>query len=367
MAHRTKVLLIAGGQGTRLWPKSRRAKPKQFMSLADQPSLFQQALQRAKEAVPQADLFVVAPVDYAPLIQEQAPHLTESQLFLEPTARGTMPALIYALLRLQQHLLRDSDVIVMLPADAYIDDQQAFSTCLQTAIETAQTGQGLVTIGVKPLFPATGYGYIRVAAPTPGMDTDPRLANSEQICGEVLPVESFVEKPDRQTAATYLQDGHYFWNAGIFVWTVTSLIHLLDEHQPELLTSLRWAETHLHGRPDQLAQWYATLPKLAVEHALVEHTKTISMVPANFAWADLGTWSELLAKTAFVKPGLPVFMMEASNNLAYSDHGLVGLFGVDNLIVIRAEDVVFVCHRDREQEVKNYLALLEKTGFGGYL
>lgn len=367
MQNSTQVLLIAGGQGTRLWPKSRRSTPKQFMSLHPYPSLFQQALARIEAALPDADLHVVAAREYEDLIHQQAPALNNSQLILEPVAHGTLAAAAFALLHLLRKAVPDNQAIVMLPADTYIDNHEAFGQCLAQGVEAAKTTQGIVTIGVKPTFPSTGFGYIQ---------TDKSAAVNEEkpnqqrriVTKNAVPVARFVEKPDRENAALYLKDDRYFWNAGIFIWTVGTLTNLFRQHQPELFTKLEMNYEDL-GKWDQEQQkrWYTSLPKAAIENAVVEQASELWMIPATFDWADLGTWPEFLSKVEFEHTQNNVFSVDSRNSLAYSDHGLVALFGVRDLIVIHSGDAVFVCHRDMEPEVKRYLASLEKAGFTNFL
>lgn len=362
MPNRTKVLLIAGGQGTRLWPKSRRGTPKQFMSLDPYPSLFQQALARIEEAIPDAELYVVTAQEYEGLVHQQAPELRDSQLILEPCAHGTLTAAAYALLHLVQLGAQDDDTIVMLPADAYIDNNGAFGECLQTAVEAVHSRDGIATIGVKPTFPSTGFGYIQIQAE----EADEK--NSFLAEKNVLPVVRFVEKPNQETAAEYLKDPHYFWNAGIFIWTVQTLRRLFEQHQSELFTKMNMNYQYLKKwNKEQTRRWYTSLPKAAIENAIIEQADKLWMIPAAFDWADLGTWPEFLSRVEFESAQNNVFSVDSRNSLAYSDHGLVGLFGVKDLIVIHSGDAVFVCHRDVETEVKRYLASLEKAGFSRFL
>ena len=359
------TVILAGGQGTRLWPKSRRGTPKQFMSLNPYPSLFQQALARIEEAIPGAELYVAAAKEYENLIHQQAPELRDSQLILEPCAHGTLAATAYALLHVMQLGAQDDDTIVMLPADAYIDNNEAFGECLQTAVAAVGSRDGIATIGVKPTFPSTGFGYIQVREEK---TSDTNSSRTSKTNNNVLPVARFVEKPNQETAAAYLKDPNYFWNAGIFIWTVQTLRRLFEQHQSELFTKMNMNYQYLKKwSQEQTQRWYTSLPKAAIENAIIEQADKLWMIPAAFDWADLGTWPEFLSRVEFESAQNNVFSVDSRNSLAYSDHGLVGLFGVKDLIVIHSGDAVFVCHRDVEPEVKRYLASLEKAGFSHFL
>ncbi|MCF8563272.1 hypothetical protein LLE49_00745 [Alicyclobacillus tolerans] len=355
MNKKVKVLLMAGGRGSRLWPKSRRSLPKQFMFFNQQKSLFQQTLDLLQPHRDQIELFVLAPREFAPFVAAQAPEISGDRVIYEPAAHGTSAGLLFALLELEERGAGLDDVVAVLPTDAYVGNAQQFWGCLMDAAHTAKTRDAIAMLGVTPTYPATGYGYIRVEKP-PG--------------AQAVPVEQFVEKPTRERAERFLNDGRYFWNCGIFVFTTGAVRRLYEQQQEAMvqhLVALRKRQSQFTSH--QLTERYQQLPKSTFEFDVIEHAQNLYMVPAVFEWTDLGTWSALLSRT----PSAPrsgsgsVFGLESENNLVYCENGLVGLYGVRDLLVVQGKDAVFVCHRDKEQDIKKFLSELADAGFRDYL
>ncbi len=367
MTQTIHVLLMAGGQGTRLWPKSRRALPKQFMTLRNQPSLFQQTLMRMTQVVDTCHLYVVhlyvvVSPEYVPWVEQQAPALTPGQIIVEPSRHGTLASLGFALTWLQSAPVSDSglpmdseDIVVLLPTDAYVDDEVAFQKCLLDSVEVAKSTSAVVTIGVRPDYPATGYGYI--------------YTGSEWL-GPAQRVLRFIEKPSLDDAQRYSSDPRYLWNAGIFVWQASVVWQLFRHYQPETLHRLQqWAKDWTILENEKLKRQYEELPNIPFEYALVEKATDIYVVPAPFQWTDLGTWTALLEHVGLSAHDSesPVLILDAKRCLVANEEGLVALLGVEDLIVVRTHDTVFVCHRNRQDDIKRLLSLVEQMGYDEYL
>jgi mannose-1-phosphate guanylyltransferase len=569
-----KVLLMTGGSGTRLWPKSRNSEPKQFMSLGQKPTLFQQTLHRVRSLVPETSIYAVTPPEYLPHIHRQAPELPVSRIIVEPMQHSTTACLGYAMAWLQESGLSPEDVVVVLPTDAYVGDDPSYIDTLKRAIDVAMGTDGIVTIGIQPDHPATGYGYIQCDVQrdshhggegTPGGGTTderskadgsgerskadgssdgnkadgtskgnkddgsseatkdggsgegnkagvsdngsfhkmvrPSMASRElgAYAGHrdaPIRVSKFVEKPDYDEAEEYLRQGGYFWNAGMFVWKAATIWELFasllpaeyhklgqigaklrsisssaqggrarvphgstwgargiasqdrsqtprpnlhpdlhsDLHldlRPNLRSDLR-PNLHLGRRPNvdtglnhdlhqkrskangaraaatkakypkvrksrplgtdvvneetdrsttdlnferlrRTPEWqaikdiYAQFPQQSFEISIVENAPEIYMVPGRFPWTDLGTWSVFLDKLGSDSPNKHVVSMDATGCQVDSQHGLVGLLGVQDLIVVNTEDAVFICHRGRDQDVKKFRELLKELGYEDYL
>lgn len=350
MAKTVKVLLLAGGQGTRLWPKSRRLLPKQFMTLGLAETLFQRSLRRLQNLPDSYEVYVVAPRIYESIVKSQAPELSASRILTEPMARGTVATLSFSLCRLQAESLSKDDVILTLPTDAYVDDDFAFLEALTAAVDSCQQSGDIVTVGIRPDRPETGYGYI---------------LTGEMVEPSGCRVEKFVEKPSIIKAKEYLENPRYLWNAGIFAWRVQELWNLLQVHLPDvhaacqaLLTDGMWDDYA------KLATWYKQIPNQTFEYALVEKASSIRVIPARFSWSDLGTWDALIRYLPMMGTSqscASLISLDSTDNQVFHEDGLIALFGVQNLLVVRTKDVVFVCQRDKAADLKKLLCLLRES------
>ena len=344
------AVILAGGGGTRLWPLSRRSRPKPFLPLTGEQSLFECTVARISGLIEPADVHVVAEEGHRPAVIQQAPALGRRQILGEPLARNTAAAITLAALMIERP---DDDVMVVLPADHLVTDDVRFLEALSTAAAAAAEG-GLVTLGVQPVAPETGYGYILGRGPT-----------SETPA--VHQVERFIEKPDRQTAAALLErPGGAWWNAGIFVWRRDALLSGLERHAPSVLEPLR--EGLRAGRP--LAAIYDELPHISIDYALMEPASVageVSVVPMDVGWSDLGNWGALHAELTADQPrtGRRVAAIGRHEDLdsgevlvhSTSDR-LVVTIGLRGTIIVDTPDVLLVCAADRGQDVRRIVERL---------
>jgi mannose-1-phosphate guanylyltransferase len=336
------AVILAGGGGTRLWPLSRRARPKPFLPLFGDESLFQATLRRIAPLIPPEDTYVVADQRHIPLVQEQAPHLPADHLIGEPIGRNTAAAVALAALRIDRPM---DDVMAILPADHQVADAETFRRSLATAAEAAADGASIVTLGIQPTEPATGYGYI---VPTDG-DTE----------APVRKVDRFVEKPNRQRAEELLAlPNAVWWNAGIFIWRRDRILKALAHHAETVIDPLR--------DPTDLAAVYPTLPAISIDYAVMEPVAAegkVKVVPMNAGWSDVGDWKALRAELA--DGGTSVAAVGRSEDvgssavLVHSSAGrLVVTIGLRDIIVVDTPDVVLVCDADRAQEVRTIVERL---------
>jgi mannose-1-phosphate guanylyltransferase len=338
---KTYAVIPAGGSGTRLWPISNQQKPKHLLDLTGTGrSLLQQTYDRV---APLAEaVFVLTEERQVPMIKEQLP---EARFIVEPTARGTVNALGLAALEIGR--LDAEAVMVSCAADHVIQDTEGYRASVRTAIATAAAGDRLVTIGLRPTYPATGLGYLRVGEKE----------------GDAFRVEEFVEKPTLPRAEEYLAAGTYYWNLAMFAWRTSAFLDELERVAPGYHRGL--LEFKAGRRP------YAQLQNEAVDYAVLEKTDRLWLVPAGFDWLDVGSWSELLEMLPTDENGNSIdgesAVIDTSGSLLSAPGKLVAAIGIENLIVVDTEQALLVLPRSRAQDVKKIVELLRSTGKHGYL
>ncbi len=346
-------LILSGGSGTRLWPVSRKNLPKQFLALAGQGTLFQQAIARTRPLPRVAAPIVVASNDHRFLAADQLLEagIDDATIVLEPLARNTAPAIALGAL---QAIDRDADaVLLVLPADHLIGDTAAFAAAVEKALPLAEQGW-LVTFGIRPDRPETGFGYIRHG----------------DAVGDGYHVEQFVEKPDLATAQSYVADGSYDWNSGMFLFKAARYLEELGTHAPAMLAAVREAHAKASADLDFVRidrEAFARVPDDSIDYAVMEKTRRAAVIPVSCAWSDIGSWSALWQTSARDAQGnaregdtLPI---NTRNSLLRShDRHLLATLGVDDLIVVTTPDATLVAHRDAAQDVKKIVEQLKAAG-----
>lgn len=356
---RIQPVILAGGSGTRLWPLSRALYPKQFLSLTGDAPLFTQTLRRLDAldsvSLERAPPVVVCNDEHRFLVAEllRTAGVDGARILLEPEGRNTAPAIAIAALEASAD---DADpLLLVLPADHALHDAGAFASGVAAAAARASEGE-LVTFGIKPTAPETGYGYIRAAA-TSGAG----------------PVEAFVEKPDRETAEGYLAEGGYYWNSGMFVFRASVLLAELERHAPEILQAARRAHEGRRTDLDFLrvdADAFARAPSESIDYAVMEHTDRASVIPLDAGWSDIGSWSAVWDDAERAgdtdargnATGGDAVLHDVDNCIVHADHRLVGAVGVDGLVIVETADAVLVCPRDRAQDVRHLVDRLRREG-----
>ncbi len=357
------VVILAGGQGTRLWPISRKARPKQFLDLTGNGrSLLQETVRRALELTGSIyQVLVLTQSDYASLVREQVPDLPEENLLIEPVGRNTAASLGLAAVTLSQKLGTagsSSAVMLTLPVDHMFKNEKPWFSAVRTAIEVAGQTNSLVAIGLQPTYPATGFGYQHLGGK---IDMDLPLA--------VYAIQEFVEKPSKELAQTFLESGQYLWNTGTYAWKVDVFLAALEVNAPQLFSGLKSL-----GNPVDAAlleKAYPAFANISVDYAVMEKAENVLTVRANFERIDVGSLGSLPEiwqpdEHSNVCMG-QVVVQDSLNNIVYSDHGLVTLLGVKDLIVIRAGEIILVCPKEKAQEIKNVAAELTRRGQEEYL
>ena len=346
---------MAGGRGERFWPQSREATPKHLLPIVGDRPMLAQTVNRVAGIVPAANIFVITTQAQLGGCRDVCPELPEENIVAEPMGRDTAAATGLAMLLVKQRSANAT--FAMLPADHVIHDTAEYRKLLNVAFESAEAADVLVTLGVKPATPETGFGYIQSAGPW------------RKVSGrEVLAVRRFVEKPNLETAKGYLASGEYFWNAGMFVWRVPVVEAAFQAHAPELhagLAKLEAAAKTAGGWGKALPEIYPTLKKTSVDYALMEKSTNVVVVPATFDWDDVGAWPAIAKHftpdaAGNVLRGLA--MVEGgANNLVVSDDGhLTAVVGASDLVVVHTAEATLVCPKDKAQEIKGLLERLKQ-------
>jgi mannose-1-phosphate guanylyltransferase len=345
------VLILAGGSGERFWPLSRKAKPKQLLSLFSGATLLEQTVARLDGLVEPDHILVLTNSVQASAVRKQLPQIPAENIVEEPAKRDTAAAIA---LGVGWVAARDaSATMIVLPADHLIEDGEGFRRTLVTAAAAArQTGE-LVTIGIKPTWACPGFGYIELGKPirVDGPDGAP----------SVFEVRRFREKPDPGLAAAFLKEGNFRWNAGMFVWTVTSILSALERHAPALGDFVQ----RLHsgdGFETLLRDVFPTLPKISIDYAIMERAERVLVVEAGFDWDDIGSWSAVAKYLTHSADGntcnRSLSTIDSTNNILYSDqeNTHIALMGVHDLIVVQTADALLICSRHEAEKIKDLIA-----------
>lgn len=340
------VAIMAGGVGSRFWPASRESRPKQFLDITDVgTSLLQQTVARVRDIVPVSNILIVSNAMYKDQILDQLPMLSASQLLLEPSRNNTAPCIAYTALHLQA--INPDAVFAMLPADHIIKKENVFSSCMIRAFNYAERHDAIVTLGISPTRPDTGYGYIQYHPDDHGEG--------------VHAVNAFKEKPDLNTAKGYLEAGGYVWNAGIFVWSVDTILNSFRISAPDITKVLGRNELMYGTDKEQeyINEVYPETRSVSVDFAILEHAKNVFTIPADIGWSDIGTWNSLysfLSKDEngnVTQVGAEELKDMSGNLIRTSDpHKLVVAKGLSNYIIIDDGDVLLIYPREEEQEIK---------------
>ncbi len=354
------AVILAGGKGERFWPLSTSRHPKQMLALAGGRPLLAQAVERLAGLIPPERTLIVTSADLVPACHAAVPELPAGNLIGEPCGRDTAPAVALAAALVRAR--RTDGVFAILTADHVIGGRDRFQATLRAGFTLAEQENRIVTIGIPPAEPSTGFGYIEAGEPFRAVDG----VRFERVT-------RFVEKPDRATAEGYVASGRYAWNSGMFIWSVAGLAEAFRRHAPAL-ASLTDRLAPAVGRADfadTLRRAYADSQKISIDYALLEKAEGIVMARGEFPWDDVGSWPALARHLPRDADGNALrgdtTLLDARDNIVVSDGRLTALIGVDNLIVVQAEGATLVCPRDRAQEVKKLVEQLRAGGQHGDL
>ncbi|MFZ5918657.1 MAG: mannose-1-phosphate guanylyltransferase [Chloroflexota bacterium] len=353
------ALIMAGGVGSRLWPRSRKPTPKQLLNLTSERTMFQEAVARLEPLFEPPHAFVVTSAEYVPAMRHQVPALPAENYVIEPSGHGTAPCIGLAALYLRR--LDPDAIMAVLTADHYIEKSDAFREALAAAGQIAREGY-LVTLGIKPAFPSTGYGYIL---------RDQKLTEVGNL--ESYRVKRFTEKPDLPTARKFVATGRYYWNSGMFVWRVAEIMAEFQRQMPALFAQLTEIDRAI-GTPqekDVLTRVWAEVENQTIDYGIMEGARNVAVIPVDIGWSDVGSWATLLDILPGDESGNVVtgqhLGIDTRRTLVYSPHRLVATVGLEDMIVVDTGDALLVCSKERAQDVKKVVDALKAQGIESLL
>ena len=345
------AVIMAGGVGKRFWPESRRVKPKQLLPIAGDASMLRMTVDRLKRITSADHILIITNSEQEHSIRDECPELPSENILIEPNGKNTAACIGLAAIIIQE---RESNAVMgVFPADHHIEDPDAFAEYINKGIRIAEKEKGLVTFGVIPTRPATGYGYIQYHKPVGSGDA-------------IYTVKAFAEKPDYETAQLFLKSGDFLWNSGIFVWKVETILESFQDFLPEIWNSLENISGAI-GKPvwdSVLTVEWATLRSISIDYGVMEKAKNVYVVKVDFAWNDVGSWDAVYAMRVKdgdgnVSQGEVVFQ-DAANNLVHSGGRVIALLGVDDLVVIDTKDALLIIPRGQTERVKDLVDKFEK-------
>ncbi|KOY87573.1 mannose-1-phosphate guanylyltransferase [bacterium 336/3] len=357
------VVIMAGGIGTRFWPFSRNNNPKQFHDiLGTGKSLLQQTITRFDDICPLENIFIVGSQEHENLLTEQLPNFNENQFILEPARRNTAPCIAYAAYKI---FAKDPKAnLVIAPADHLILNEKEFKKIILKALKETAKKDILVTLGIKPNRPDTGYGYIQFS--------DEKHSLWSKILGSstsLKKVKLFAEKPTLELAIEFLRSGDFLWNSGIFIWNAKTIISEFENQLPDIAEAFHEVQPHFFTEQEETAikKAYSQCRSISIDFGIMEKAENVFVIPSDFGWSDLGTWKSLYELSQKDEAGNViqgnVVAYETNNCIIRTpENRLVVLQGLDNYIVAEHDNVLMICPKDEEQRVKEFVALAEKKG-----
>ncbi|GAX91137.1 mannose-1-phosphate guanylyltransferase [Effusibacillus lacus] len=354
------VIVMAGGKGERFWPLSRTQWPKQFLTIAGNRSMLQMTVDRLRKLVPLDKIHVVTNSNYRNLVLLQLPELPEANILLEPVGRDTAACIGLAAYKIAA-LYPDSELLIV-PADHYVEDEREFVRSIEKGRSVLRATRGIVTMGIKPTYPETGYGYMQVS-----LRDEDRFFSS-------FKVERFLEKPNRETAEYFIDQPDYFWNSGMFLWHTDTIRDMIGRFLPDLYKGLETIRPALGTKNEQavLEQVYPRLPAISIDYGVMEKADNIRMVPCDFRWNDVGSWGALekISQRDMhdnVIQGNVVNLDTYDCIIHSKGNKLIATLGIQDIIIVDTEDITLVCSKYRSQHIKELIKELKRQKMEAYL
>ena len=353
-------VIMAGGTGTRFWPRSRVSRSKQFLAIQGKRSLIQSTVDRINTFASGEHLYIVSKRDQQEALESQITDIPKKNFLYEPEGKNTAPCI--GLAAMHVHKRNPEAIMVVLPSDHLIGDKRKFKQMVLAGVQVAKEKDGLITIGIKPDRPATGYGYIQ---------KDKAVETAAKI--PAYHVKTFAEKPNEATAKRFLDSGDFLWNSGMFIFRVSTFLKAMEEYLPETYDGLLEVRKAI-GKPNYeavLERVYRQIRSISIDYGIMEKAGNVYLLEGDFGWGDLGSWEQVYLISRKNEEGNvfsgDVVSLNTKNSLVYSDSGLVALCGVDDLIVVQQEGATLICRRDQSEDVKLLVDKIKKKKFEQYL
>ena len=345
---------MAGGIGSRFWPASRTHLPKQFLDiLGTGKTLIQSTYERFLNICPKENIFILTNKNYMSLVKEQLPDLTDDQILGEPARKNTAPCIAYVSNKIK---LKDPKAnIIVAPSDHIVLNENEFIRIANKAIDFAANNDALITLGIVPTRPDTGYGYIQY--------------KEKNVGEEVFKVKTFTEKPNLETAKKFIDSGDFLWNAGIFIWSVNSIVAAFEQHLPDIAETFNEVTPYLYSNKEGAAilKAFTECKSISIDYGIMEKAENVYIIPADFGWSDLGTWKSLHAEKEKdennnATSGTKIRLYNAKNNMiSVPDEKLVIIEGIENFIIVDTDDVLLICNKNNEQKIKEFTSEIKKS------
>lgn len=346
------AVIMAGGVGSRFWPRSRKNLPKQLLKIFDDQTLIQSTVNRLKPLIKNENIFIITNKIQANEVKRQLIHIPEKNIIVEPFGRNTAACIGLASIIIKS--IDPNAVTLVLPADHIIKHEEIFLNTVYNAAKFASQSDGLVTIGINPTRPETGYGYIQI--------------DENQVAENIYKVITFAEKPNYATAVRFLQSGDFLWNSGMFIWKVETILSEIKTYMQDLFELLSDIELSLgtNSFEEVLKKNYGLMKKISIDYGIMEKSKRVYLTKGFFLWSDIGSWEEVYQLSVKDQNGNAsvgnVYLDSVLDSYVYSPKNLTAVIGVDNLIIINHEDTLLVCRRDKAQDVKKIVDYLKING-----
>jgi len=345
------AIIMAGGIGSRFWPMSTEKRPKQFHDmLGVGSSLIQKTYARFESIIPSENILISTNKKYKKLVKKHLKNIKSSQLLLEPDMRNTAPCILYAALKIYSK--NPDAVMIIAPSDHWIDDEDTFINNVKQTFESSQNAPILMTLGIKPTYPNTGYGYIQFKSSK----------------NEIKKVNKFTEKPDLETAKKFIKSGDFLWNAGIFIWSAKTIIKAFSDMLPDMFALFNKGISVYNTEKERefIEVNYGKSKNISIDYGIMEPSKNVFVLPVDFGWNDLGTWNSLYHKLPkqesnnAVIDAKPIFRDASGNLIRTKKNKLVVVQGLSDFIIVEKGDILLICPRDKEQEIKQIVAQVKK-------
>ncbi len=352
-------VIMAGGVGSRFWPYSRMRKPKQFLDiLGVGKSLLQLTFDRFSKICPTGNIYVVTNKEYTSLVAEQLPGIDEKNILSEPFRKNTAPCIAYASEKIRK--VDPEAVMVVAPSDHFIQHEEKFLKVIREGLDFATHQEALLTLGIEPVRPETGYGYIQI-----------RKGSRHKVWKNLYKVKTFTEKPDRKMAEIFLESGDFYWNSGIFIWSVKAILKSFEDYNPDMYHLFAGGRDLYNTEAEEkfIFDIYTSCPEISIDYAIMEKAENVYVICSDFGWSDLGTWNSLYEHSeqddhGNVVAGGNILLYNTRNSIIHADEEkLVVAYGLEDYIVVQSEDILLICPKKEEQRIKQFVKEVQmRTG-----